>query len=101
MQGFRPGKVPPRGARHALRRAMGEVLDAAASIRRAKDLIEQKKLRPALQPEDQDRRFEKATASFAMDTLEVLPEVPALDFGKFSVDEYQYELPENEGEGKP
>lgn len=96
MQGFRPGKVPLKVLKQRYgKEVMGEVLDA--SINKAtKELIDQKKLRPALQPDIKIVSFEEGgDLSFDI-SLEVLPEVPSVDFEKLSVDELTYELPESE-----
>jgi trigger factor len=98
MQGFRPGKVPLKvlKARYG-KEVMGDVLDA--SINKAtRDLIEQKKLRPAIQPDIKIVSFEDGQ-DLAFDiTIDVLPEMPKIDFDTITVDEYQYDIPETEVE---
>lgn len=96
MQGFRPGKVPMTVLKQRYgKEVMGDVLDS--SINKAtKDLIDEKKLRPAMQPDIKIVSFEEGKDLSFDISFETMPEVPALDFDKVTVDEYQYEIPEAE-----
>lgn len=98
MQGFRPGKVPMKLLRQQYgKNVMGDVLEASVNKATAQ-LVEEKKLRPAVQPDIKIVSFEEGK-DLAFDiTLEVLPEIPAVAFDKITVDEYVYELPANEME---
>ena len=96
MQGFRPGKVPLKVLRqHYGKEVMGDVLDA--SINKAtRELIEQKKLRPALQPDIKIVSFDEGQ-DLAFDiSIDVMPELPTIDFDKITVDQYVYDIPQNE-----
>lgn len=96
MPGFRPGKVPLAVLKQKYSKdVMGDVLEALVN-KAARQITEEHKLRPALQPEIKITSFEEG-ADLAFDiTIEVMPEVPAIDFSKITVDEYTYELPETE-----
>lgn len=96
IQGFRPGKVPlPVLKQRYGKEVLGEVLDASINNATRK-LIDEKKLRPALQPDIKITSFEDGS-DLAFDvTVEVFPEMPAMDFSKITVDAYQYEIPEAE-----
>ncbi|MDX2095475.1 MAG: trigger factor [Alphaproteobacteria bacterium] len=96
MPGFRPGKVPLAVLKQKYSKdVMGDVLQSTIT-KATRDVVEQKKLRPALQPDVKIVSFEDGQ-DLAFDiTLEVLPEIPAIDFAKITVDELTYELPEAE-----
>lgn len=96
MPGFRPGKVPLAVLKSKYsKEVMGDVLQNTVE-KAAREVIEGKKLRPALQPDIKITSFEEGK-DLAFDiTVEVLPEVPAIDFSKITVDELTYELPEAE-----
>ncbi len=96
MPGFRPGKVPMAELKRRFAKdVMGEVIQTTVD-RAAKDVISQKKLRPAMQPDVKITSFEEGKDLEFDITVEVLPEVPAIDFSKITVDELTYELPEAE-----
>jgi len=96
MQGFRPGKVPMNVLKQRYgREVMGDVLEQSVNAA-TKELMETKKLRPAMQPDIKVVSFEEGSdLAFDM-TFEVMPEMPALNFEKITVDDHQYELPETE-----
>ncbi|MBX9725814.1 MAG: trigger factor [Rickettsiales bacterium] len=96
MPGFRPGKVPLAVLKQKYSKdVMGDVLQSTVN-KATQDVVEQKKLRPAMQPDVKIVSFEEgADLSFDI-TVEVLPEIPAIDFSKITVDELTYELPEAE-----
>jgi trigger factor len=96
MPGFRPGKVPMAVLKSKYsKEVMGDVLQNTVE-KAAREVIEGKKLRPALQPDVKITSFEEGK-DLAFDiTVEVLPEVPTIDFSKITVDELTYELPEAE-----
>lgn len=98
VQGFRPGKVPLAELKRRYGKdVMGEVIDSAVN-NAARKVIEENKLRPALTPDVKITSFEEGKDLVFDITVEVLPDVPAMDFSKITVDEYTYELPENEVE---
>ncbi|HET7817265.1 MAG TPA: trigger factor [Sphingomicrobium sp.] len=78
MPGFRPGKVPP----NLIRKMHGDSLQRDALSGAVQDgvqkLLEEKKLRPALQPEvELDERYEPGKDAEVRVRLEALPDVPA------------------------
>ncbi|HEY6661306.1 MAG TPA: trigger factor family protein, partial [Sphingomicrobium sp.] len=78
MPGFRPGKVPP----NLIRKMHGDTLQRDALSGAVQDgvqkLLEEKKLRPALQPEvELDEQYEPGKDAEVRVRLEALPEIPA------------------------
>jgi trigger factor len=78
MPGFRPGKVPP----NLIRKMHGDTLQRDALSGAVQDgvqkLLEEKKLRPALQPEvELDEQYEPGKDAEVRVSLEALPEIPA------------------------
>lgn len=98
MPGFRPGKVPVTVLKQKYGKdVMGDVVNNAVN-KATKDVIEQKKLRPTMQPDVKITSFEEGgDLAFDID-VEVMPEVPAIDFAKITVDEFTFDIPENEVE---
>ena len=77
MPGFRPGKVPP----NLIRKMHGEALQRDALSGAVQDgvqkLLEERKLRPALQPEvELDEQYEPGKDAEVRVRLEALPDVP-------------------------
>ncbi|MGI8612109.1 MAG: trigger factor [Sphingomicrobium sp.] len=77
MPGFRPGKVPP----NLIRKMHGDSLQRDALSGAVQDgvqkLLEEKKLRPALQPEvELDEQYEPGKDAEVRVRLEALPDVP-------------------------
>ena len=77
MPGFRPGKVPP----NLIRKMHGEALMRDALNTAVQDSVQQlltdKKLRPAMQPEvELDEGYETGKDAEVRVSLETLPEVP-------------------------
>jgi trigger factor len=85
LPGFRPGKVPMAVVQSRYGQAvMGEVLEASVQEASGK-IMEERGLRPALQPKIEVVSFaEGADLEFRMD-LEVLPEIPMPDFSGIAV----------------
>jgi trigger factor len=76
---------------------MGDVLNNSINTA-TREAIEQLKLRPVMQPEIKITSFEEGQdLQFDMN-LEVLPELPKLDFASLEVPEYTYEIPAEEVE---
>src|SRR6476619_1366736 len=78
MPGFRPGKVPP----NLIRKMHGDALQRDALSGAVQDgvqqLLEEQKLRPALQPEVVlDEQYEPGKDAEISVRLEALPDVPA------------------------
>ena len=83
MPGFRPGKVPP----NLIRKMHGEALqrDAlqGAVQEGVQQLLEEKKVRPALQPQvELDDQYEPGKDAEVHVSLEALPDVPAPQIGE-------------------
>ncbi len=96
MPGFRPGKVPlPVLKKKYGKEVMGDVLESTVK-KATQQVVTEKELRPALQPDVKIVSFEEGGDLTFELTLEVMPKVPEIDFGKVTVDEYTYELPEGE-----
>ncbi|HET6521846.1 MAG TPA: trigger factor [Geminicoccaceae bacterium] len=81
MPGFRPGKVPVSLLRKQYGRSlMGEVLEEAVS-QGSQTAISRHELRPALRPKIEVTSFDEGRdLEFTM-AVEVLPEVPKVDYG--------------------
>ena len=80
MPGFRPGKVPP----NLIRKMHGDALQRDALTGAVQDgvqkLLEDNKLRPAMQPEvELDEQYEPGKDAEVRVRLEALPEIPAPD----------------------
>lgn len=80
MPGFRPGKVPP----NLIRKMHGDSLQRDALSGAVQDgvqkLLEEKKLRPAMQPEvELDEKYTPGKDAEVTVRLEALPEIPAPD----------------------
>ncbi|MFM9889806.1 MAG: trigger factor [Rickettsiales bacterium] len=98
MQGFRPGKVPMAMMKQKYGRdVMGDVLQASVS-KATQQVVKEKNLRPAAQPDVKIVSFEEGQDLSFDITVEVMPTVPAIDFAKITVDELTYDLPETEVE---
>jgi trigger factor len=96
MPGFRPGKVPMSVLKSKYSKdVMGDVLEASVN-KAVRQTVEEKKLRPALQPDVKITSFEEGKDLNFDIIIEVLPTVPAIDYSKISVSEYTYELPADE-----
>ncbi len=99
MPGFRPGKVPVNLLRKQYGRSvMGEVLEEAVN-QGSQTAISQHELRPALRPKIEVTRFDEgADLEFTM-ALEVLPEVPKVDYGAVRLTRLKAEIGEEAVEG--
>lgn len=96
IPGFRPGKVPMNVLKQKYGKdVMGDVLQNAINSA-ARKVAEEKKLRPALQPDVKISSFEEEGDLVFDLTFEVFPEVPALDYESITIDELTVEVPESE-----
>ncbi len=96
MPGFRPGKVPmPVLKQKYGKDVMGDVVQN--SINKATgDVIKEKGLRPSMQPDIKITNFEEG-GDLAFDIeIEVMPDMPKVDFSKITVDELTFDVPESE-----
>lgn len=77
--GFRPGKMPMEMARQKYGRAvLGEVLETAVNDATAK-VIEDKKLRPAMQPKIEVKEFDEGKDLIFNMKLDVLPDFDVME----------------------
>jgi trigger factor len=92
ISGFRPGHVPVSLLKQRYGKSvMGEVLEAAVHDAQHK-VIDEKKLRPALQPQIKIKSFDDGKdLEFDM-TVELFPEVPELDLKKVSITKPTYDI---------
>lgn len=79
IQGFRPGKVPMNILKQRYGRAvLGEVLESAVNDA-TKQVIEDKKLKPAMQPKIEVQEFDEGKDLKYKMEIEVLPEFKVMD----------------------
>jgi len=94
MPGFRPGKVPVSLVKKIHGQSvMGEVLDEAVRETTAQ-LIQDKELRPAVQPKVEIKDFKEGTDLTYEISVEVLPEIAMPDFSKIKVERWVADVPE-------
>ncbi|MGE0736352.1 MAG: trigger factor [Alphaproteobacteria bacterium] len=93
IPGFRPGKVPAGLLKKRYGAAvMNEVMEEVVSDSASK-AMEEKGLRPALQPKIQVDSFgEGKDLAYTM-SVEVLPEIQPMDFAKLELTKYKVEVP--------
>ena len=95
MPGFRPGKVPP----NLIRKMHGEALMRDALNTAVQDSVQQlmtdKKLRPAMQPEvELDEGYETGKDAEVRVRLETLPDVPAPKIEGLKLERFNVEVDE-------
>ncbi|HXG80987.1 MAG TPA: trigger factor [Sphingomicrobium sp.] len=95
MPGFRPGKVPP----NLIRKMHGEALMRDALNTAVQDSVQQllseKKLRPAMQPEvELDESYETGKDAEVRVRLETLPDVPAPKIDGLKLERFNVEVDE-------
>jgi trigger factor len=95
MPGFRPGKVPP----NLIKKMHGDALqrDALQGAVQAgvQQLLEEQKVRPALQPEVVlDEKYEPGKDAEVRVSLEALPDVPAAKIDKLKLERLTVEVDE-------
>ena len=95
MPGFRPGKVPP----NLIRKMHGESLQRDALSGAVQDgvqkLLEEKNLRPAMQPEvELDEKYAPGKDAEVTVRLEALPEIPAPDISGLTLERLTVESDE-------
>ena len=96
MPGFRPGKVPP----NLIRKMHGDALRQDALNGAVQDgvqkLLEEKKVRPALQPEVKlDEQYEPGKDAEVHVSLEALPDVPTPKIDKLKLDRLTVDVDES------
>ncbi len=96
MPGFRPGKVPMGLLRKKYEGSvMGEVLEAAVNEGTQK-AIEDRNLRPAMQPKIEIKSFDKGKDLEFTVAMETLPEVEPIDFKTVEVERPKVTVPDQE-----
>ena len=95
MPGFRPGKVPP----NLIRKMHGDALQRDALTGAVQDgvqkLLEEQKLRPAMQPEvELDEGYEPGKDAEVTVRLEALPDVPATNIDDLRIERLLVEADE-------
>lgn len=86
LPGFRPGKTPMAVLRQRYAKSvLGEVLEDAVQESTGKAIADNN-LRPAMQPKVEDLSFaEGKDLEFTL-SLEIVPEMPAIEFGKIAIE---------------
>jgi trigger factor len=97
MPGFRPGKVPP----NLIRKMHGDALQRDALSGAVQDgvqqLLEEQKLRPALQPQvELDEQYEPGKDAEGRVSLEALPDVPAPQIDSLTLERLTVEVDESQ-----
>jgi trigger factor len=96
LPGFRPGKVPLKIVRQKYGASiLGEVLEAAVNEGTG-SAIEQKGLKPAMQPKVEITSYAEGKDLEFTVALEVLPEITAMDFASISLEREKALAPEDE-----
>lgn len=86
MPGFRPGKIPMNILKKRYGKAiMGEILEAAVNETSSK-IIQDKKLRPAMQPKIEVKSFDDGKDLTYTMSVETLPEFDVMDFKKIKLE---------------
>lgn len=96
LPGFRPGKVPLKIVRQKYGASiMGEVLEAAVNEGTG-SAIQDKGLKPAMQPKVEITSYAEGKDLEFTVALEVLPEITAMDFATLSLEREKAAAPEGE-----
>ncbi len=98
LAGFRPGKAPKAMISQKYRASvMGEVLDEAVN-ETVNNLIKENKLRLAMQPRVEIKKFTEGKDIELEITAELLPEIKIGDFSKIALQRLTSDVPEEEVE---
>lgn len=96
IAGFRPGHIPVNLLKQRYGKSiMGEVLEKSVHDATHK-VINEEKLRPALQPEIKIKSFEEGKDLELDMVVELFPEVPELDLKKVELEKPTFEIDEKE-----
>lgn len=96
LPGFRPGKVPVGLLKKQYGQALfGEAVEAAVNTSTAK-AIEDRGLKPALQPRVDLKQLEEGKDVEFEVVVEVLPEIGKLDFSGIEIERLKAEVPEKD-----
>ena len=96
IPGFRPGKIPPVILRQRYGASVtGEVLERTAN-QAAQEVIEKEKLVPALAPDVQITDYKEGGDLKLSISLEVMPDIPAVEFEKISIERALVDVSDDE-----
>jgi len=96
MKGFRPGKVPVSLVKKMHGQAvLGEVLERAVD-ETSRSALDEKKIRPALQPKVEVKEFGEGKGLEYTMTVEMLPQITIGDLSKLKVERPVAEVPEKD-----
>jgi trigger factor len=94
LPGFRPGRTPMSVLRKRFGPSvLGEVLQATLSERTQK-AMDDRGLRPALQPRVDIKKFAEGTDLEYSVAIEVMPEIKAMDFTALEIERLEADVPE-------
>jgi trigger factor len=96
IPGFRPGKIPNNILKQRYgQQIMGEVIERAVNDS-SQEVIKEKELRLASQPKIEITNFDEGKPlEFSM-KVELFPEMPEVDFEKFKLDRYIFDVDEKD-----
>ena len=98
IDGFRPGKIPMNVLKQQFsKRVLGDVIDKAVN-KAAKEVFEQKELKPAVRPDIKIESYEEGQDLVLSMQVEQMPDVPEFDLSTVSVEKYVYEITDSEVE---
>lgn len=96
VPGFRPGKVPMSVLKQRYgQNVMGEVLERAVQDS-SSQALQERGLRPAMQPKVEITKFEEGKDLEYTMELEIMPEFEPMDFSKLKLEKVEVEVPEKE-----
>jgi trigger factor len=96
VPGFRPGKVPLELVKKNYgQRVMGEVLEETVN-KTSQEALNQEKIRPALQPKIEITSFEEGKDLEYNMEVDIMPDVPSVDYAKLSVEKLTVEANKDE-----
>ncbi|MCI5050635.1 MAG: trigger factor [Rickettsiales bacterium] len=96
IPGFRPGKIPmnvlkQRYGKDSMEKVLWDTVN-----KHTKAVIEEKNLRPAMQPDIDIKDYDEGKDLIFDLTVHALPEVPELDYDSYTVTDFVFEVPESE-----
>lgn len=96
IPGFRPGKVPANVLKQKYGKSvLGDVIDHLVD-HAVRDVLDKYKIVPALQPKVEIKDFKEGGDLTIAMSLEVMPEAPAIDFTKITIEKPVYEVGKEE-----
>jgi trigger factor len=96
LPGFRPGKVPMQILRRRYGAAVWQEVIETAKQDGSAEAIRERNLRPALPPRIEKVKEEEGGDLEYMLSLEVLPELPEVDFGELALERLVAEVPDED-----